>query len=30
MVPIHSKKRILKRYDKNPIITGEMMPFRSG
>jgi predicted GH43/DUF377 family glycosyl hydrolase len=27
MTMIHSKKRILKRYEKNPIITGEMMPF---
>ncbi len=27
MVKIHAKKRILKRYKKNPIITGEMMPY---
>lgn len=27
MALIHSKKRILKRYAKNPIITGEIIPF---
>ena len=27
MVMIHSKKNIVKRYEKNPVVTGEMMPF---
>ena len=27
MVKIHPKKQILKRYKKNPVITGEMMPY---